>query len=118
MSNPQRKAVYLATALALATAAGAQKTSIQFPPDNSVSQIKSGPGDDAVRKNCSFCHSTDYIVRQPHLTAQQWDAEVKKMIGVFGAPISAVDAKTIADYLAKNYGAESADTKKPESGKP
>src|ERR1700722_5954819 len=105
MSNPRRNVIYLAAALALATAAGAQRTSIQMPPDNSVSQIKSGAGDDAVRKNCSFCHSTDYIVRQPRLTAQQWDAEVKKMIGVYGAPISAADAKTIADYFAKNYGA-------------
>lgn len=118
MSNLQRRAAYLTAVLALATAAVAQKTSIQLPPDNPLSQIKSGSGDDAVRKNCSFCHSTDYIVRQPHLTAQQWDAEVKKMIGVYGAPISAADAKTIADYLAKNYGAESADTKKPETGKP
>lgn len=118
MSNPQRKAVYLAAVLVLATAAGAQKTSVQLPLDNPMSQIKSGAGDDAVRKNCAFCHSTDYIVRQPHLTAQQWDAEVKKMIGVYGAPIGVADAKTIADYLAKNYGAESADTKKSESGKP
>jgi hypothetical protein len=40
------------------------------------------------------------------------------MMGVYGAPISAPDAKAIADYLAKNYGAESTDTKKSESGKP
>jgi len=118
MSNPQRKGFFLAAVLALATAAGAQKTSIRLPPDNSVSQIKSGAGDGVVSKNCSFCHSTDYIVIQPRLTAQQWDAEVKKMIGVYGAPISAADAKTIADYLAENYGAKSADTKKSESGKP
>ena len=111
MSNLQRKAVYLAAVVALATAASAQKTSIRLPPDHSISQIKSAAGDDAVRKNCSFCHSTDYIAIQPHLTAQQWDAEVKKMIGVYGAPINPADAKTIADYLAKNYGAESADTK-------
>jgi hypothetical protein len=56
-------------------------------------------------------------VRQPHLTAQQWDAEVKKMIAVFGAPISPADAKTIADYLATNYGAESTESKKAETGK-
>jgi hypothetical protein len=118
MRHPQRRSVYLTAVLVLATAAGAQKTAIQLPADNSSAQIKSGAGDDAVRKNCTFCHSTDYIVRQPHLTAQQWDAEVKKMMGVYGAPISAPDAKAIADYLAKNYGAESADTKKSESGKP
>jgi len=118
MSHLQRKAVYLAAVLTLATAAVAQKTLIRLPPDNSVSQLRSGPGDDAVRKNCSFCHSTDYIVRQPHLTAQQWDAEVKKMIAVYGAPMTAADVKTISDYLAKNYGAESAESKKTEAGKP
>jgi hypothetical protein len=52
------------------------------------------------------------------LTAQQWDAEVKKMIAVYGAPISATDSKTISDYLAKNYGAESPESKKPQAGKP
>jgi hypothetical protein len=79
--------------------------------------MKSGTGDDAVRKNCSICHSTDYIVRQPHLSAQQWDGEVKKMIGVYGAPISAADAQTISDYLAENYGAVSAESKKTKAGK-
>ena len=118
MSDLQRRTAYLAALLALATVAVAQKTSIQLPPDNPVSQLKSGTGDDVVRQNCSFCHSTDYIVRQPHLTTQQWDAEVKKMIGVYGAPISAGDTKIIADYLAKNYGADSADLKRPEAGKP
>lgn len=116
--NPQGKAFCFAAVLALATVAFAQRTSIQLPPDNPVSQIKSGPGDDAVRKNCSFCHSTDYIVRQPHLTAQQWDAEVKKMIGVYGAPIIPADARTISDYLARNYGSESNKSRKTEAGKP
>jgi hypothetical protein len=118
MTNIPQRAIYLTAILALATAVGAQKTSIQLPPDHDVSQIKSGTGDDAVRKNCTFCHSTDYIVRQPHLSAQQWDGEVKKMIAVYGAPISAADAKIIADYLAKNYGADSADPKTGATGKP
>lgn len=117
MSHLQRKTILLAAIFCAGTAL-AQKTFIQLPPDNPVSQLKSGPGDDAVRKNCTFCHSTDYIVRQPHLTAQQWDAEVKKMIGVYGAPIIPTDAKTISDYLAKNYGKESADPKTGTTGKP
>lgn len=118
MGNLQRNTIFLVAIFALATATIAQKTSIRLPADNSASELKSGPGDDTARKNCSFCHSTDYLVRQPHLTAQQWDAEVKKMIAVYGAPISAADAKTISDYLAKNYGAESAGVTKTETGKP
>ena len=30
--------------------------------------------------------------------------EVAKMIKAFGAPIDDADAKTIAEYLKKNYG--------------
>lgn len=110
MSDLKRKLFRAAAILGIAIAASAQRTSIQLPTDNPLSQIKAGPGDNAVRTNCSFCHSTDYIVTQPHLSAQQWNAEVKKMIGVYGAPISAADANTISDYLAKNYGDESSRT--------
>jgi hypothetical protein len=50
------------------------------------------------------CHSTDYIVMQPHGNAKQWDGVVTKMIKVFGAPVSDQDAKTIVEYLATQYG--------------
>lgn len=115
MNNLQRKLFCAAAILATTAAAVAQKKSIQLPPDNPVAQVKSGAGDEVVRKNCGFCHSTDYIVIQPHLTAQQWDAEVKKMIAVYGAPISAADAKTISDYLAKNYSDESSQNEKSKT---
>lgn len=118
MNNLQRKAVYLAAVLTLATLAMAQTTSIHLPADNPASQLKAGTGEDVVRKNCSFCHATDYIVTQPHLTAQQWDAEVKKMIAVFGAPINAADATTISDYLSRNYGTVSGGSQKTESVSP
>ena len=107
MRNLRQKLFCVAAILVMTAAAVAQKKSIQLPPDNPSAQIKSGAGEEVARKNCGFCHSTDYIVIQPHLTAQQWDAEVKKMIAVYGAPISAADAKTISDYLAKNYSDES-----------
>ena len=118
MSNLQRKAIFLGALLIVAMAALAQKTSVRLPADNSFAQLKSDAGEDTVRKDCGFCHSTDYIVIQPHFTAPQWDAEVKKMIAVYGAPIGASDAKTIADYLARNYAAPNADSKKSEAAKP
>jgi hypothetical protein len=40
----------------------------------------------------------------PFPTQKLWDAEVTKMIKVYGAPIGDADAKVIVDYLAKNYG--------------
>jgi len=55
--------------------------------------------------NCGSCHSLDYIVmNSPFLDRQGWDGSVNKMIKVFGAPISAEDAKAIVDYLSANYG--------------
>jgi cytochrome c5 len=95
----------------IAAAAVAQETSIQLPPDNPVARLKTDAGDDVVRRSCAICHSTDYIVGQPHLDAQHWDAEVKKMIAVYGARISDADATIIADYLARNYGAGGAQPK-------
>jgi sulfite dehydrogenase (cytochrome) subunit B len=68
-------------------------------------ELKKAPGLDKVEANCAGCHSLDYIVmNSPYLNAAAWDAEVTKMIKAFGAPIDAADAKTIAEYLARNYG--------------
>jgi sulfite dehydrogenase (cytochrome) subunit B len=67
--------------------------------------LKKAPGSDKVEINCQVCHSLAYIpMNSPFLNAQGWDAEVAKMINVMGAPIDEADAKTIKDYLTKNYG--------------
>jgi len=91
--------------LALVGVALAQTKSITLPDDNRAAQLKPGPGAATTHDHCFICHSTDYIVRQPHLDAQQWEAEVHKMIKVYGAPVSEAEAKEITDYLARNYGA-------------
>jgi mono/diheme cytochrome c family protein len=68
-------------------------------------QLKQAPGLDKVEANCAACHSLDYVpMNSPYLSPAAWDAEVAKMINAFGAPIDQADAKTIADYLKKNYG--------------
>ena len=73
--------------------------------DESLVQLKKAPGVDKVEANCQACHSLSYIpMNSPFLNAAGWDAEVTKMIKAFGAPIDDADAKTIADYLKKNYG--------------
>lgn len=105
-----RKPYFLAAALVTAagafTAIAAQRVTVRLPPDNPDSALKAGPGADIVSSHCGICHSTDYIVRQPHLDAKHWSDEVNKMIHVYGAPITGSDAKTIADYLTKSYGTE------------
>jgi mono/diheme cytochrome c family protein len=68
-------------------------------------KLKSGPGLEKVEANCAACHSLDYIeMNSPFLNAAGWDAEVTKMIKVFGAPIEESDAKEIAAYLKASYG--------------
>ena len=73
--------------------------------DEATVTLKNAPGRDAVESNCNACHSLDYIqTNSPFPSAAVWDGSVKKMINVFGAPITPADAKTITDYLVKNYG--------------
>jgi mono/diheme cytochrome c family protein len=67
--------------------------------------LKKAPGVDKVEGHCAACHSLDYIeMNSPFLNPAAWDAEVTKMIKVFGAPIDDADAKVIGDYLKTNYG--------------
>jgi mono/diheme cytochrome c family protein len=69
-------------------------------------KLKPGAGLDKVEGHCAACHSLDYIqMNSPFLTPAQWEAEVKKMVGPFGAPIGDEDAKAIIEYLKANYGA-------------
>jgi mono/diheme cytochrome c family protein len=73
--------------------------------DEQPIDLKKAPGLDVVEGNCAACHSLDYVrMNSPFLNAAGWDAEVHKMITLFGAPISDADAKAIADYLKANYG--------------
>ena len=69
--------------------------------------LKKGAGLEQVEANCGACHSLDYIqMNSPFMTSVVWDAEIAKMINVFGAPISEADARAIGDYLKANYGAD------------
>jgi mono/diheme cytochrome c family protein len=91
-----RTIIVAVAALTLALPAAAQEKPVT---------LKKAPGLDKVEAACSGCHSLDYIqINSPFPNAALWDAEVTKMIRAFGAPISDVDAKIIADYLKKNYG--------------
>ena len=68
-------------------------------------QLVDAPGRDKVEAHCSACHSLDYVIMNSRfLGASGWDAEVAKMINVFGAPIDQSDAKIILEYLKEHYG--------------
>jgi len=108
MTNLRGRIILFAGIAGLAAAAVAQQGSIRLPADNPASQLKAGPGEAQTSRSCGLCHSLDYIVGQPRLDSAQWEAEVRKMIAVYGAPVTDVDAKTISDYLAANYGSPAA----------
>lgn len=58
----------------------------------------------SAQANCMTCHSVDYIAMQPPGKGRAfWEAEVTKMIKVYGAPIDEAQAKAIAAYLSAQY---------------
>ena len=104
MSPMTARAALVALLVAIAAPALAQDKTITLPPDHEYGRLKPGPGSELAQAQCQFCHSTDYIVRQPGGGTAQWDAVVGKMIKVFGAPINEADARAIVLYLSTAYG--------------
>jgi len=87
-----------------APTASAKPVGYQLPEE--TARFKQAPGVEVAEANCAACHSADYINTQPRgpgFGKDFWQAEVTKMIKVYGAPISDEDAKEIVEYLAKAY---------------
>jgi hypothetical protein len=91
----------LLSLVAIASPALGDPMVYQLPPE--TAQLKPGPGVD-VATVCTACHSADYVSTQPPEKGKAfWQAEVQKMIKLYGAPIGEDDAATIANYLAATY---------------
>ena len=85
-------------------AVGAKPISYKLPDETAA--FKPGPNLEAVQNNCTACHSADYIKTQPEGPKYKkdfWQAEVTKMIKLYGAPIDDADVSKIVDYLAATY---------------
>ena len=85
-------------------AAGAKPISYKLPDETAT--FKPGPNLETVQNNCTACHSADYIKTQPQGPAFKkdfWQAEVTKMIKVYGAPIDDADVSKIVDYLVATH---------------
>ncbi len=92
-----------AAALALAAAglaAAAQALEITLPQE--TAKLRAGPGAQGASL-CLMCHSVDYVSSQPPMPPGFWDAEVKKMVGTYGAPIPAEQIPLIVEYLNHAY---------------
>jgi mono/diheme cytochrome c family protein len=91
---------------AVANSATAQAKPMHYQLPDETAAFKPGPHRDAVLNNCAACHSADYIQTQPRgpkFTRDFWQAEVTKMIKVYGAPIDDADVAKIVDYLTSAY---------------
>jgi hypothetical protein len=100
----------LAGAVALAAAGSAFMTvsakPISYKLPDETAAFKPGPNLEVVQNNCTACHSADYVKTQPQgpkFKRDFWQAEVTKMIKVYGAPIEDADVGKIVDYLAATY---------------
>jgi cytochrome c5 len=67
--------------------------------------LANDPGRAQVQAACSMCHSLDYIVmNSPIQDHAGWEKTVKKMVTVYGAPLTAEESAAIIAYLASHYG--------------
>ncbi len=78
---------------------------VNYKVPQETAAFKPGPDLAVAQSNCSACHSADYIRTQPPMKNKKefWQAEVTKMIKVYGAPIAEADVGKIVDYLAATY---------------
>lgn len=111
----------LAAMLAFASAGhSARKAVIPYDPPGESAAFAEVPGKDLVEANCLACHSADYISTQPRgpgFGQGFWEAEVHKMISVYGAPIEADDVPKIIEYLTTAYGKASSGVPAANGGK-
>ena len=66
--------------------------------------VPPGPNRAAFQLHCLFCHSARYVTMQPRFSQTVWEKEVKKMVDVYGAPITPDEQKQIVEYLVAIKG--------------
>jgi sulfite dehydrogenase (cytochrome) subunit B len=86
--------------------ASVQAAPVSYTLPEETAAFKPGPNLDVVKANCAACHSADYVQTQPRgekFKKDFWQAEVTKMIKVYGAPIDDADVPKIVEYLTATY---------------
>jgi sulfite dehydrogenase (cytochrome) subunit B len=99
-------ALLIAAAVAGLVLGSANAAPISYTLPDETAAFKPGPNLEVVQNNCTACHSADYIQAQPRgpkFKKDFWQAEVTKMIKVYGAPIDEADVGKIVEYLAATY---------------
>ena len=94
----------LTASVVLVSVVSAKPVTYELPEETAA--FKPGPNLEVVQGNCGSCHSSDYIITQPKgekFGKDFWQAEVTKMITVYGAPIEPGDVPKIIDYLTATH---------------
>jgi len=91
--------------LAVAGIMAASAAPVDYKLPEETAALKPGPNLVVAQNNCTACHSVDYIKTQPIMKSKKdfWQAEVTKMIKVYGAPIDDADVPKIVEYLSTAY---------------
>lgn len=78
-------------------------------------RLAEGPGSELTAARCVICHSVDYIeMVSPAMDRVAWQKSIRKMVEVFGAPVSEEEAHAILEYLSEHYSATHAGAKRQE----
>ena len=97
---------FLTALAAVAISGSINAAPVSYTLPDETATLKPGPNVEVVQNNCTACHSADYVQTQPRgekFKKDFWQAEVTKMIKVYGAPIDDADVGKIVDYLAATY---------------
>jgi len=91
--------------LALSGVMAANASPVEYKLPEETAALKPGPNLEVTQNNCTACHSSDYIKTQPIMKSKKdfWQAEVTKMIKVYGAPIDDADVPKLVEYLSTAY---------------
>jgi mono/diheme cytochrome c family protein len=103
MTRSSLLALFAVSLLSLGSSSAAP---VSYALPEETAAFKPGPNLEVAQNNCTGCHSADYISTQPRGEKNKrefWQAEVTKMIKVYGAPIDDADVGKIVDYLAATY---------------
>ena len=99
------KTIFLLALAPLALVAVASAAPVDYKLPEETATLKPGPNLDVAQNNCTACHSADYLKTQPIMKSKKdfWQAEVTKMIKVYGAPIQDADIPKLVEYLSTAY---------------
>jgi hypothetical protein len=63
-------------------------------------QFSGGPQSSVANTYCLMCHSGGMVMTQPPLTLSQWQAELHKMVKVYGCPLPQGNINELAQFIA------------------